>query len=144
LTEEEPFIVKAKIARKAASHVMKKRSPARDVGAYIDAAPREARVKLVQLRKIIKAAAPRAVEGFSYRMPCYKYYGTVAYFAPFKNHVSIFIPIPVVEEHKRELTGYEAAKATVHFPLDKPLPVALIRKLIKARIAKNEATRKRT
>jgi len=130
--------------RRATSRDMKKNSSVRDVDAYIQAAPREARVKLVQLRKIIKAAAPRADEAISYRMPYYKYHGALAYFAAFKNHVSLFVPPPVIEEHKRELKGYETAKGTVRFPLDKPLPVALIRKLVKARIARNEAAKKRT
>lgn len=136
--------MKAKIVRRATSKDMKKSSPVRDVDAYIQAAPREARVKLVQLRKIIKGAAPGADEGISYKMPYYKYHGALVYFAAFKNHVSLFVPSPVIEEHKRELRGYETTKATVHFPLDKPLPVALAKKLINARIAKNEGARKRT
>ena len=134
--------MEAKLVRRATSRGLKKDSPVGGVGDYIRASPKEARRKLVQLRKIIGATAPKAVEGISYRMPYYNYNGTLAYFAAFKNHVSIFIPTPVIEEHKRELTGYETAKATVRFPLDKPLPVALIRKLIKARIAKNESKKK--
>ena len=120
---------------------MKKGSAVRDVDAYIKGAPREARAKLVQLRKIVKAVAPAADERISYQMPYYDYHGRLVYFAAFKNHVSLFVPSPLLEEHKREVKGYETTKATIHFPLDKPLPVGLIRKLVKARIAKNEGTR---
>ena len=63
------------------------------------------------------------------------------YFAAFKNHIGFFIPTPVVEEHKNELKGYVTSKATVRFPLDKKLPVALIWKLVKARMKRNEAGR---
>ena len=114
----------------------------KDVNAYIAAAPTGVRAKLVQLRKITKAAAPKADEGISYSMPYYKYHGALVYFAAFKNHIGFFVPSPVVEEHKHELKGYETTKATVRFPIDKPLPVALITKLVKARVRKNEARRK--
>ncbi len=114
----------------------------RDVDTYIAMAPKGARAKLSQLRAIVKAAAPEASEGISYRMPYYNYHGALVYFAAFKNHVSIFVPTPVMQEHKRELKGYETAKATVRFPLDKPLPIALIKTLVKARVKKNETKKK--
>jgi len=62
----------------------------------------------------------------------------VAYFAAFKKHIGLYIPTPVIEEHKSELTDYETARATVRFPIDKPLPIALIKKLVKAQVKKNE------
>jgi uncharacterized protein YdhG (YjbR/CyaY superfamily) len=98
----------------------------------IAAAPKEARAKLVQLRKIVKAAAPKADEGISYKMPYYKYHGALVGFAAFKNHIGFFA-VPV-EEHKQELKGYETGKGSVRFPIDRPLPVALIKKLVKSRI----------
>jgi uncharacterized protein YdhG (YjbR/CyaY superfamily) len=113
----------------------------KDVDAYIAAAPTETRDKLVQLRKIIKAAAPEAGEGISYKVPYYRYHGALVYFAAFKNHIGFFVPPPIIEEHKLKLKGYETAKATVRFPIGKPLPVALIKRLVKARIKKNEAAR---
>src|SRR6266699_557549 len=91
----------------------------KDVDAYIAAAPTEARSKLVQLRKIIKAAAPKADEVISYKVPYYKYHGALVYFAAFKNHIGFFVPPPIIEEHKLELKGYETAKATVRFPTGK-------------------------
>jgi len=113
-------------------------TPAKNVDAYIKAAPKESRAKLLQLRRIIKATAPKAVEGISYKMPYYDYHGALVWFAAFKNHVGIFLRPPVVSEHKKELKGYVTTKSAVHLRMDKPLPVALIRKLVKARMAKNK------
>ncbi len=113
---------------------------AKDVDDYIAAAPKEVQAKLVQLRKIIKAVAPESGEGISYGMPYYEYHGMVACFGAFKNHVGFFGALP--EEHKQELKGYETAKGTVRFPLDKPLPVELIKKLVKARVIENKAKMK--
>jgi uncharacterized protein YdhG (YjbR/CyaY superfamily) len=122
-----------------AERVMPKRNPPRDVDAYIKAAPKEARAKLLEVRRIIKATAPEAVEGISYRIPYYNFHGALVWFAAFKNHIGIFLRPPVIAEHKRELKGYETTKSAVHFSMNKPIPAELIRRLIKARIAKNEA-----
>ena len=111
----------------------------KSVDAYIAMAPKEVRNKLKELRAAIRGVAPAAEERISYGMPYYRYKGRLAYFAVFTKHIGLYVPPPVIEEHKRELTGYETAKATVRFPLDKKLPVVLIRKLIKAGMKKNEA-----
>jgi uncharacterized protein YdhG (YjbR/CyaY superfamily) len=109
-----------------------------NVDAYIRAAPKEARAKLIQLRSIIKAAAPKADEHISYGMPYYGYHGRLAYFRLAKKHIGLYIMTPVIGEYKKELKGYSTTKATIRFPLDKKLPAALIRKLINARMKKNE------
>ena len=119
-----------------------KKAP-KSVDTYIKAVPREARVKIIQLRKIIKATAPKAAEGMSYGMPYYEYKGRLAYFSAFKKHIGLYVPSPVTEEHKKELKDYETAKATIRFPIEKPLPIALVKKLIKARMKKNEAGKKK-
>jgi uncharacterized protein YdhG (YjbR/CyaY superfamily) len=117
---------------------------AKDVDAYIASAPQEARAKLAQLRKIMKAAAPKADEYISYGMPFYEYHGARVAFAAFKQHIGLFGVSSVIAEHQQELAGYNrTAKGTVHFPLDKPLPVALIKTLVKERIKKNEAGTKK-
>jgi len=108
------------------------------VDAYIASAPKEVRSKLVQLRKIIKSVASKAVEKISYGMPYYGYKGRLAYFAYAKNHVGLYVMPPVIQNHKIDLKGYETSKATVRFPLNKKLPVALIKKLVKAGVKKNE------
>ena len=113
------------------------------VDAYIKAAPREVRAKLTQLRKIIKATAPKADERISYGMPYYHYKGRLAYFSLWKEHIGLYLPTPIIEEHKKELKEYETSTATVRFPLEKKLPVKLIQKLIKARVRKNEEKSKK-
>ncbi len=111
----------------------------RSVDAYIAAAPKEVQSKLKELRAVIRKAAPTAEERISYGMPYYGYKGRLAYFAAFKKHIGFYVPTPVIEEHNSELKDYETARATVRFPLDKKLPVVLIKKLVKARMKKNEA-----
>ncbi len=83
------------------------------------------------------------MERISYGMPYYQYKGRVAYFSIWKEHIGLYIPTPVIEEHKSSLRGYETTEATVRLPLDKNLPVALIRQLVRARIKKNEARKKK-
>jgi uncharacterized protein YdhG (YjbR/CyaY superfamily) len=121
---------------------MKKTPKATDVAGYIAAAPKEVRGRLRELRALIQKTAPAAEEKISYGIPYYSYNGRLVYFSIWKNHIGIYIPTPVVKEHARELKGYETTSATVRFPLDKKLPVALIKKLVKARMKKNEAGKK--
>ena len=118
---------------------MKKTLKPKDVDAYIAAAPKEVRGKLNELRAVIRKTAPTAVERISYGMPYYEYKGRLAYFSIWKAHIGLYLPTPVIAEHERELEAYETTMATVRFPLDKRLPVALIRKLVRARMKKNEA-----
>ena len=116
---------------------------AKDVNEYIAKAPREVRGKLKEIRGIIKAAAPKAEERISYGMPYYAYKGRVAYFQEWKEHIGLYVPPPIIEEHKSELKNYVIAKATVRFPLDKKLPAGLIKKLVRARVRKNEEKKKK-
>lgn len=114
----------------------------KDVDEYIMSMPKEVQDKLIELRTAIKEAAPLAEEKISYGMPYYGYKGRLAYFRLAKKHIGLYLPPPVIEEHKKELGDYETAKATVQFPLDKKLPIALIKKLVRARIEKNEAQKR--
>ena len=118
---------------------MKTMPKPKDVDAYIATAPKEVRRKLKEIRTVIRKAAPDAEERISYGIPYYGYKGRLAYFAAFKKHIGLYVPTPVIEEHKSELTNYETAKATIRFPLNKKLPLGLIKKLVKARMKKNEA-----
>lgn len=116
---------------------------AKDVDEYLAAVPPDQRAALERLRKIIRAAAPKATEVISYGMPGYKYLGALVYFAAFKNHCSFFPASgKLIRAHQRELAGYELSKGTIRFTLDKPLPATLVRKLVKARAAENEARAK--
>ena len=109
---------------------------AKNVDAYIKAAPDAVRPKLEQLRKIVRTLAPEAAEGISYGMPYYKLNGALVGFAAFKNHIGFF-PGAIVQDFKSELADYKTSKGTVQLPLDKPLPVKLIKTLIKASLMRN-------
>jgi uncharacterized protein YdhG (YjbR/CyaY superfamily) len=108
------------------------------VDEYITNAPEEFQQKLKQLRQVIKECVPQAEEKISYGMPYYGYKGRLAYFALAKSHLGLYIPPPVIENHKSELKKYVTAKATIQFPLDQDLPLPLIKKLIKARANINQ------
>jgi uncharacterized protein YdhG (YjbR/CyaY superfamily) len=114
----------------------------KDVDAYIESVPKEAQAKLKEIRRIIKAAAPKADEKISYGMPYYGYFGRLAYFRLAKKHIGLYIPPPVIAEHKKELNGYGTSISAIRFPLDEKLPITLIKKLIKARKKENEGKNK--
>ncbi|MGH7546544.1 MAG: alpha/beta fold hydrolase [Gemmatimonadales bacterium] len=110
------------------------------VNAYLKGVPPVARAALQKLRRTIKAAAPEATEVISYGIPSFKHHGYLVGFAAFKHHCSFF-PGTALHAFKRELASYETSKGTIHFTVDKPLPAALVRKLVKARVAQNERRR---
>ena len=118
------------------------RAPAKDVDAYLAAAPEEARAALAKLRKTIKAAAPKATEVISYQIPAYKHHGLLVGFAASAGLCTFHImSVKVTRAHAAELKGYKLGKASIRYAPDKPLPAALVTKLVKARIAENEAGR---
>lgn len=114
----------------------------KNVDEYIAQAPIEAQEKLQELRAMIKATAPEAEERISYGMPYYYYKGRLVYFQLWKKHIGLYVPTPVVEEHKSELQGYETTDATIRFPLNEKLPLDLIKKLVEARVKKNDEAAK--
>ena len=111
---------------------------AKTVDEYIKSAPKELQGRLKDLRKTIKSSAPKAEEKISYSMPYYGYKGRLAYFAYFKNHIGVYLTPPLTQMYKDELKDYETHMATIRFPHDKKLPLALIKKLVKARVKMNE------
>jgi uncharacterized protein YdhG (YjbR/CyaY superfamily) len=125
--------------RSSDSGATKKRTPPKSIDDYLAALPEDARAALANLRKTIKAAAPKATEVISYQIPAFKHHGLLVSFAAFKNHCSFYPMSPdVMRAHAADLKGYDISKGTIHFPADRPLPAALVRKLVKARIAENE------
>ncbi|MCM3906345.1 MAG: DUF1801 domain-containing protein [Pyrinomonadaceae bacterium] len=106
---------------------------------YLAALPEEARATLEKIRKTIKAAAPKATEGISYQIPMYKHHGVLVGFAAFKDHCSLFPGPKAIATYKDELKAYETSKGTIRFPIGKPLPATLVKKLVKTQIAENEA-----
>ena len=108
---------------------------------YLAAVPEPARTSLNKVRAIIKSVVPaEATEGLSYGMPAFKYKGPLFAYGAFKEHCSLFpMSAALIDEMQEDLKTYRTSKGTLHFPLNKPPPAALIRKMIKARIAQNEA-----
>jgi uncharacterized protein YdhG (YjbR/CyaY superfamily) len=115
------------------------------VDEYLAGVPAEARAALEKLRKQISAAAPEAVEAISYQMPGFKVRGRalVAY-AAFKDHCSLFpMSGKVIEDHKAELGAHVTGKGTIQFTVDDPLPAALVKKIVEARLAETAARSRR-
>jgi uncharacterized protein YdhG (YjbR/CyaY superfamily) len=107
---------------------------------YLDALPEEEREVLEELRQALRSAAPEADEVISYRIPMYKLHGHVVGFAAFKNHLSLFVTdSPVREEFAEELEPYEVKNTAIHFSVDNPLPADLVKRIVQARVAENEA-----
>jgi len=104
---------------------------------YIATFPTEIQKLLQEVRATIHAAAPEAQEKISYQMPTFFLNGNLVHFAAFKNHIG-FYPAPVgIEEFKDELAPYAGAKGSVRFPLDQPLPLELVSRIVKFRVAGN-------
>jgi uncharacterized protein YdhG (YjbR/CyaY superfamily) len=104
---------------------------------YIAKCPKETQRILGELRATIKAAAPGAKEKISYQIPTFDLNGNLVHFAAFKNHIG-FYPTPSgIKAFRKELLIYECAKGSVQFPIDKPLPLKLISKIVRFRVAEN-------
>ena len=104
---------------------------------YISTFPKEIQKILEELRATIKVAAPEAAEKISYQIPTFALKGNLVHFAAFKNHIG-FYPTPSgIQAFKKELSMYESAKGSVQFPIDKPLPLELIRRIVKFRVTEN-------
>jgi uncharacterized protein YdhG (YjbR/CyaY superfamily) len=130
--------------KKTTSGGRKKAAAAGNVSEYLAAFPPKQRAALRKLRSAIKAAAPKARESISYSMPYYSYLGRLVYFAGFKNHNSLFVlSFPLMKALGKELKPFHTSGVTVHFAPEKPLPVALVKKIIKARIKENELRARR-
>ena len=109
------------------------------VDAYLAAQPAALQAALQQLRSAIKTAAPTATEDISYSMPAYKYLGhPLVYFGLSKTHIGFYALPVAVALFSEALSGYSCSKGTVRFPLDKPLPVALIKKMVRYRLTEIE------
>ena len=125
-------------------------TPALDAGvnpidAYLAGVPEPARGTLAKVRAAIRATVPaEATECISYQMPAFRYKGVLVCYAAFTDHCSFFpMSAALIQKFAAGLKAYSTSKGTIRFPLDKPLPAALIRKFVKARVAQNEARKKR-
>lgn len=111
-----------------------KKTKPTSVTEYINAAPKEARQKLREIRATVRAAAPGAAEGLKWSMPAYSYRRILVTFAVFKHHIGFYPTPPAVKAFAKQLSGYKIATGSIQFPLDKPLPLDLIRKITAFRV----------
>jgi|SRR6476646_515235 len=122
----------------------KDRGAPKSVDDYLAGVPEPARGTLNKIRATIRSAAPpEATEVISYGMPAFKHNGVLIWFAAFSNHCSLFPTAAVIEKLKRELKGFTISKGTIQFPTDKPLPAALVKKMVKARVAQIKGKKRR-
>jgi uncharacterized protein YdhG (YjbR/CyaY superfamily) len=111
---------------------------------YISTFPPKTRKALNQIRSVIRKAAPTAEEAISYNMPAFKLDGMLVWCAGYKEHIGLYPRPDVIQVFKKELTSYKLSKGTIQFPLDQPLPVDLISRIVKFRIAENQAAAVKT
>jgi uncharacterized protein YdhG (YjbR/CyaY superfamily) len=111
------------------------------VEAYLAQVPEPARATLERIRAAIRAAAPKdTVECISYTMPAFCYKGALVAYAAFKKHCSLFpMSASMLDDIADDVKNYRTAKGTLQFPLDKPLPAALVKKIVRARVVQNQA-----
>ncbi len=119
---------------------MKSGAAAKTVEQYLEAVPEPARSTLKKVRAAIRSAVPReTTELISYGIPMFKYKGLLIGYAAFTNHCSLFpMGSSLLKKFASDLDGYSLSKGTIRFPVDRPLPAALLRKLARARVAQNE------
>jgi uncharacterized protein YdhG (YjbR/CyaY superfamily) len=104
---------------------------------YIATFPKNVQSILEELRQTIRDSAPEAEEAISYQIPTFKLNGNLVHFAAFKNHIGFYPTPSAIEAFKEELSDYEVSKGTVKFPMNKPIPFDLVRKMVSYRVKEN-------
>lgn len=116
---------------------MDSKSTPNTIDDYIANFPEDVQAILQELRATIREAAPDAAEAISYQMPTFKLKGNLVHFAAYKNHIG-FYPVPTgLAAFEEELSVYKSGKGSVQFPIDKPMPLDLIRRIVNFRVAEN-------
>jgi len=110
---------------------------AESIDEYIRGYPGEVQQLLQTMRRTIKKAAPKAEETISYKIPAFRLNGMLVWFAAFKNHIGFYPGAGAIKVFKDELSAYKSAKGSVQFPFDKPLPLALVSRIVKFRVGQN-------
>ena len=116
---------------------MKSTATFQNIDEYIALWPADVQAKLQSLRATIQKAAPQAAETISYQMPTFTLFGNLVHFAAYKNHIG-FYPVPSgMKAFEKELSKYKSGKGSAQFPIDQPLPLALVTKIVKFRVKEN-------
>ncbi len=116
----------------------------KNVDEYLAGIPEPARSTFNKMRVAIRSSVPpQATEVISYRIPAFKDKTVLVWFAAFSKHCSLFPTAAVIEAFKDELKGFSTSKGTIHFPTGRPLPTALVKKLVKARVADTKSKKRR-
>jgi uncharacterized protein YdhG (YjbR/CyaY superfamily) len=116
----------------------------KNVDEYLARVPEPARATLQKMRAAIRSAVPsQTTETISYGIPAFKHEKVLVWFAAFSDHCSLFPTASVIDAFKDELKPFSTSKGTIHFPMDKPLPTTLIKKLVKARTTQDQSKKKR-
>ena len=119
--------------------MQKNKSSPDSIDSYIAQFPSDVQTRLQQLRKSILKLAPGATEAMSYQIPTFKLNGNLVHFAAFKKHIGFYPGAAGIAAFQDELAGYKSAKGSVQFPLDQALPLDLVKKIVKFRVAQNLA-----
>jgi len=108
---------------------------------YISKFPKDVRDVLEELRRVIKKIAPKAEETIRYGIPTFTLNGNLVHFAAFKNHIGFYPTPSAIEAFKKELSPFKQSKGTVQFPLDKPIPLELVKKIVDFRVQQNTSNK---
>jgi uncharacterized protein YdhG (YjbR/CyaY superfamily) len=120
---------------------MSKKTP-KDIDDYISRYPADVQQLLQKMRLTIHKAAPKATETISYGIPAFRFNGMLVWFAAFKSHIGFYPGAGAIKIFKKEISAYKGAKGSVQFPLDQPLPLALVSRIVKFRVKQNVAKKK--
>jgi uncharacterized protein YdhG (YjbR/CyaY superfamily) len=133
-----------KATSRARDSTAKNTSAPKTVEEYLAGVPEPARSTLNKVRATIRSVVPaETTEVISYRIPAFRYKRMLVWYAAFSDHCSLFPTASVISAFKKELKDFRVSKGTIHFPVDKPLPAALLKKMVKARIAEMESKKRR-
>ena len=118
------------------------REMSKDIDDYLHRCPKNVQGLLTEMRSTIKKAAPKATEKISYGIPTFALAGNLVHFAAFKNHIGFYPTPSAIKAFARELSSYKCSKGAVQFPLDEPLPLALVSRMVKFRVKEILSKRK--
>jgi uncharacterized protein YdhG (YjbR/CyaY superfamily) len=117
-------------------------SQQKTIDGYIAAFPKSIQIILNRLRRAIRASAPGAQEAISYGIPTFRLNGNLVHFAAYKSHIGFYPTSSGIAAFRKELSRYELSKGTVRFPIDEPVPLGIVKKIVKFRVKENESRKK--